>query len=123
MSAILPDSAGARPQITDQFPRPRMAKAVLTDDQKRLDYARVLKRAQQILGKSHKEMADLLGVPGPQLSAWYAGRENAQTWRYHSLEPVAGTTLTMRDAMRLAEAWDARESGGVTVRTVIEMVR
>ena len=120
MSEKSMDALQALPHIADQFPRPRMAKAVLTVDQKRAEYGRILKRAQDILGKSHKEMADLLGVPGPQLSAWYAGRENAQVWRYHSLEPIDGSPYTMRDALRLAEAYDA---DGVTVRTVIEMVR
>jgi hypothetical protein len=104
-----------------------MAKADLNSVEKghRAAQGRVLKRAIELAGMNDKEAGAVLGavVPGgkpidkAQLSRWFGGDENAQTWRFLAV-PL------LRDAYRLAEAEDAGESiGNVTVRTVIEMTR
>ena len=93
-----------------------MAKASLPDlseREKRADYGLILRRAQQILGLTRKEMAVRLKVDEGQLGRWYSGDENQQTWRYFS-------DLAVRAALRIAEAEGAE---GVVIRTVIEMER
>ena len=93
--------------------RPVMAKAVLTEREKRARFGQILRRAAQVAGCSRKEVAARLGVDEGQLGRWYSGDEHPQLYRYHF---DAG----LRDALRIAEAEDA---GDVTVRTVIEMTR
>jgi transcriptional regulator with XRE-family HTH domain len=77
----------------------------------------LLRRVQTLLGLNRDEMADELGIDASQLGRWYSGKETPQVWRYHRKESV-------RDALRLAEALDAKQrQQGISVRTVIEMVR
>lgn len=74
---------------------------------RRRAHGRVLRRAAQLAGfDSDKELAAALGtdenpVSPSQLSAWFAGTENPQTWRFEQ-HPVLG------EAYLLAQA-EARE--------------
>ena len=119
MSGSLAEQGGARHLLSREMPKPTMAKANLTEREKRASLGRILKRTAEVLGKTRKEMAGLLGVDEGQLGRWYSGDENAQVWRYHHAENPNGA-MSPRDALRLAEAEDA---DGVRIRTVIEMVR
>jgi hypothetical protein len=69
-------------------------------------YGRVLRTVQHVLGKSRKEMADLLGVDERQLGRWYDGSETAQVWRYHR-------HMVARRTLRLVESLD--DADGCTV--------
>lgn len=63
-----------------------MAKADLPDltlREKRAEYGRILKRASELAGFNRDQTADALGVNDPsQISKWWSGEENPQTWRY-----------------------------------------
>jgi hypothetical protein len=122
MSGSVFEAGSPRHLLSRENPRPTMAKADLTEREKREHYGQILKRAQQILGKSRKEMADLLGVDEGQLGRWYSGVENPQLWRYHSAISAEGDQLSPRDAVRIAEAEDARDHR-LVIETVIRMVR
>jgi hypothetical protein len=113
MSGTLPAHPVNGHLLSRETPAPTMAKAVLTEREKRARFGQILRRAAQIANCSRKEAACRLGVDEGQLGRWYSGDENAQVHRYHA-DP------SLRDALRVAEAEDA---GNVTVRTVIEMTR
>lgn len=100
-SAVPP--AASHP-VRDGVPRPKMAKADpqnrgMDDQGHREAHARVLRTVQHVLGKSNKEMADLLGIDERRLGHWYEGREAAQQWRYHRHPKV-------REVYRLVDALD-----------------
>ena len=119
MSAM-PDQG--RPSLPDVHPvrgeRPhaKMAKADLpkrekpSDSEQKEAFGRVLRCVQHVLGKSRKEMADLLRTDERQLGRWYNGEETAQVWRYHAIPQV-------RRVLRLVEALD--DADGATVETTI----
>lgn len=121
MSGILFDASDPRHLLSRESLKPAMAKADLSDREKRSKYGQMLKQVAQILGKTRKEIADVLKVDEGQLGRWYSGEENPQMWRYHALDDI-GNGMSLRDALRIAEAEDAR-ADGVSVRTIIEMVR
>lgn len=93
-----------------------MAKASLPDltlREKRAEYGAILRRASEIAGMDRNQTADALKVGDPsQISKWWSGEENPQTWRYYQ-------HVTLRRAYLRAQA--EKETAGVTIRTVIEI--
>lgn len=75
-------------------------------------HGRVLRRAAQLAGyESDKELASALGdVSKSQLSEWFAGTENPQTWRFQQ-HAVLGPALLLAQA---------EDETGYVVRHVIE---
>lgn len=64
-----------------------MAKAELPDltlREKRADYGQVLRRASEIAGMNRDQTAEALKVDPAQVSRWWSGDENPQTWRYRA---------------------------------------
>jgi len=122
MSDSLFEAGSPRHLLSRENPRPTMAKADLSEKEKRESFGKILRRAQQILGKNRDEMAALLGVDPGQLGRWYSGMENPQLFRYHNARSAEGDPLTPRDALRIAEAEDARDAR-LVIETVIRMTR
>jgi hypothetical protein len=122
MADMLYEAGSPRHLLSQEIPRPTPAKADLSEREKRAHFGRILRRAQQILGKSRKEMAAILGVDEGQLGRWYSGDENAQLHRYHHALSAEGESLSPRDAVRIAEAEDARDHR-LVIETVIRMTR
>ena len=62
----------------------------------REDHGKVLRRAAQLAGyECDKDIAKAIGVENvSQLSAWFSGRENPQTWRFER-HPVLGPALRL----------------------------
>lgn len=78
-------------------------------------HGRVLERACEIAGLSKKEVAAAIGVDQPsQLTAWFTGSENPQTWRFEQ-HPALGKALIVA----MAEA--RRDDSGVVVTTSIQV--
>ena len=79
----------------------------------RREHGEVLRDAAVIAGyaKRHKELAAELDVTESQLSEWFAGTENPQTFRFER-HPVLGPALLIAQGR-------AREGDGVTVTTQI----
>jgi ribosome-binding protein aMBF1 (putative translation factor) len=102
------------PRIRCEEPKRRMAKAELPDvtiREKRAEYGQVLRRASEIAGLDRNQTAEKLRVDPAQVSRWWSGDENPQTWRYRQDE-------RLRIAYLRAQA---EVDGAVRVRTVIEV--
>ena len=77
-------------------PKARMAKAalpVLTIREERGEYGAILRRASELAGMNRDETADALQVDKAQISRWWSGDENAQTWRYQRHAVLKQTLL------------------------------
>jgi len=103
------------PRIDCADGKKRMAKAELqslTIREKRAEYGAVLRRASEIAGLNRDQTADELQVDKAQVSRWWSGDENAQSWRYQQ-----------HPTLRLAylRAQGEVEHTRVRVRTVIEI--
>jgi hypothetical protein len=109
-------SAVSAPRIRcEDVPR-RMAKAELpavTIREDRASYGAILRRASELAGMNRDETADALGVDKAQVSRWWSGDENSQTWRYQR-HPVLKQTLL------IAHAEDVQ---GAIVETLIRLER
>lgn len=105
------------PHIRCEDVRPRMAKAgldVLTIREKRAIEGAILRRASEIAGLNREQTAVALNVGDPsQISKWWSGEENPQTWRYRNHPKL-------REALREA---DAELDGTVEIETVIKVRR
>lgn len=96
-----------------------MAKAELADvtlRENRAEYGAVLKRASEIAGLNRDQTAALLKVDPAQVSRWWSGDENAQTWRYRR-DPK------LREAYLLAQAESEHDKGLVEVETTVRIRR
>lgn len=116
----MPNHSTARldglPRICGETPEPRMAKAALPDvtlREKRAAYGHILRRASELAGWNRDETAAALRVDPAQVSRWWSGDENPQTWRYRA-DPK------LRLAYLKAQAEHARrDEARVSVDTVI----
>jgi len=91
-----------------------MAKADLSNREKRAAYGAVLRRACVLAGFQTRELAaDALQMDPGQLGKWWSGEENPQTWRFTS-------HLVLAPALLLAQA---EVQQGAVVRMSIELVR
>lgn len=107
--------ASAAPLIRCETPRPRMAKAGLPDvtlREKRAEYGQILRRASVIANLDRNATADALKVDPAQVSRWWSGDENPQTWRYRDHPKL-------RIAYLKAQAEEPQAA--VRLRTVIEI--
>lgn len=103
----------SRPHIDRETPKPRMAKAAIVDltlREKRAKHGAILRKASELAGLNRDQTADRFKVDPAQVSRWWSGDENPQTWRYEQ-DPLL--RLTYMKAQAAAE--DVR----VTVRTLI----
>ena len=94
-----------------------MAKAGLPDRtirEQRAEYGAILRKASELAGMNRDQTADELHVDKAQVSRWWSGDENPQTWRYHR-HP------RLKVALLKAHGNDAIDTGRVNVRTVIEI--
>jgi hypothetical protein len=99
MSSV-PQSVDDAPRTRCETPKPRMAKAELPDrtiSEKRADYGRILRRASELAGLNRDQTAEALRVDKAQISRWWSGDENAQTWRYQD-HPVLKPTVLVAQA-------------------------
>lgn len=95
-----------------------MAKADLSDvtlREKRAEYGQVLRRASEIAGLDRNQTADALKVDPAQVSRWWSGDENPQTWRYQQHE-------RLRSSYLIAQA-EKDASGLVEVETTVRIKR
>lgn len=103
--------------IRCETPKPRMAKAGFPDltlREKRAEYGQILRRASEIAGMDRNQTAHALGVNDPsQISKWWSGEENPQTFRYRQHPKL-------RLAYLKAQAEGERDSA-VRFKTVIEI--
>jgi ribosome-binding protein aMBF1 (putative translation factor) len=116
-SHSLPKQIDGAPRIRCEVPKPRMAKAdlePLTLREDRANYGAILRRASELAGMNRDETADALKVDKAQVSRWWSGDENAQTWRYHRHPKL-------KLALLKAQGNDATDTARVKVRTVIEI--
>lgn len=93
-----------------------MAKAVLPDvtlREKRAEYGAVLRRASELAGFNRDQTADALKVAGAQVSRWWSGDENPQSWRYQQHPKL-------RIAYLKAQG-EAEHGGRVTVETILRI--
>lgn len=93
-----------------------MAKAALPDvtiREDRANYGAILRRASELAGMNRDETADALKVDKAQVSRWWSGDENAQTWRYQRHPDLKRTLL-------IAQAEDVQ---GAVVETSIRLER
>jgi hypothetical protein len=93
-----------------------MAKAdlsAITIREKRQKYGDVLRRTSEIARMNRDETADALQVDKAQISRWWSGEENPQTWRYHQ-HP------RLRECYLLAQA---EADGNVELETVVRIRR
>jgi ribosome-binding protein aMBF1 (putative translation factor) len=91
-----------------------MAKAELPDltiRERRAEYGQILRRASEIAGLNRDQTADALKVDPAQVSRWWSGDENPQTWRYRQDEKLRVAYLRAQ----------AEVDHTVRVRTVIEV--
>ena len=113
-----PDPTVGAQHIDREVPKPRMAKAGLPDvtlREKRRNYGQILKRASELAGFNRDQTADELSVDRSQVSRWWSGDENPQTWRYRDHPKL-------RIAYLKAQAEDDRQRNAeqaVTLATVI----
>lgn len=104
------------PRIDRDDVKKRMAKAdlpVVTLREKRANYGQILRRASELAGMNRDQTADALTVDPAQLSRWWSGDENAQSWRYHA-HPVLRQTLLVAQA---------EATQGAVVKMLIELER
>lgn len=113
MGATVANAAAASHLLRREMPRPTMAKADLTNREKRAEYGRILRRASAIAGFNRQQTANELDVDEGQLGRWWSGAENPQTWRYHAHQALAPALLQ-------AQAETVR---GVRLRLTIELDR
>ena len=100
MPKSLAHADDASPRIRCETPKPRMAKAdlpVVTIREERGEYGAILRRASELAGMNRDQTADALRVDKAQISRWWSGDENAQTWRYQR-HPVLKQTLLVAQA-------------------------
>lgn len=119
MSSSVPNESGDAPRIRCETPKPKMAKADLLDrtfHENRAEYGAILKRASEIAGFNRDQTADALQVDPSQVSRWWAGTENAQTWRYRRHPKL-------REAYLLAQAESEHDKGLVEVETTVRIRR
>lgn len=93
-----------------------MAKADLaapTLREKREEYGRILRRASELAGMNRDQTGDALGVDPSQISKWWSGDENAQTFRYQAHPVLKGTLLIAQ----------AEATQGAIVETLIKVER
>lgn len=93
-----------------------MAKAGLPDvtlREKRAEYGAVLRRASELAGLNRDQTADQLKVDKAQVSRWWSGDENPQSWRYQQ-HP------TLRIAYLKAQG-EAETGPKVKFKTLIEI--
>ena len=103
------------PHIRCETPKPRMAKVALVDPtlrEKRAEYGQILRRASELAGMNRDQTADAFGVDPSQISKWWSGDENPQTWRYRQHPRLRLTYL---------KAQAEQDDVNVKVRTVIEI--
>jgi hypothetical protein len=107
-------AAAEVPRIRCEEPKRRMAKAELSDltiRERRAEYGQILRRASEIAGFNRDQTADALKVDPAQISRWWSGDENPQTWRYRQDEKLRVAYLRAQ----------AEVDRAVRVRTVIEV--
>lgn len=114
MGSNLQNAVQPSPLLSREMPTPSMAKADLTNREKRAIYGRILRRACLLAGyQTRKEAADALVMDEGQLGRWWSGDENPQTWRLQQHKKIG-------PALILAQA-EAQE--GVVVKMSIELSR
>lgn len=115
--STLPKAAAESQRIVREMPEPRMVKAGLPDltlREKRREYGQVLRRASEIAGFNRDQTADELHVDASQVSRWWSGDENPQTFRYREHPKLRLAYLKAQ-----AEADKARGDDRVQCATVI----
>ena len=104
MSDSLRDADAAVHHTSCEIPRPVMAKAVLTDGEKRLHFGQILRRMMQIAGENVDGAADVLRVDRAQFSRWLPGKENPLVYRITECDEQNARAVKLRDAFLAAQA-------------------